>query len=51
MVFIQGVDETFSFGIEKCIGLLITNFQKTFVLGRQLLDGVLVANEVVDYTS
>lgn len=30
------------------IGELISNFQSAFVLGRQMLDGVLIANKIVD---
>lgn len=36
--------------IKKVIGKVISNFQSTFVLRRQLLDEVLVVNEMVGYT-
>lgn len=35
--------------LKKVLHILVSDNQTTFVLGRQLLDGVLVANEVVDY--
>jgi len=34
--------------LRMVIGLLISNSQSTFIKGRQILDGILVANEVVD---
>lgn len=35
--------------IKKVIGSLISTSQSTFIKGRQMLDGVLVINEVVDF--
>lgn len=36
--------------LNKVIGNIISSSQNTFVPGRQLLEGVLMANEMVDYT-
>jgi hypothetical protein len=35
--------------LAKVIGELIPNTQSAFIKGRQLVDGVLVVNEVIDY--
>lgn len=37
--------------IKKVLNSIISHCQSTFVPGRQLLDGVLVTNELVDYAS
>lgn len=36
--------------LKKVIGSIVSNSPSTFVPGRQLLDGVLVANKMVDYS-
>ena len=34
--------------LRSIIGLVISDFQSAFIKGRQILDGILVANEIVD---
>lgn len=35
--------------LRKVIGKLILNTQTSFIPGRQIIDGILVANEILDY--
>ncbi|XP_058754722.1 uncharacterized protein LOC131627879 [Vicia villosa] len=48
---LKSISKVLAGRIKKVIGKVISNSQSAFVPGRQLLDGVLVANELVDFST
>lgn len=45
----KSIAKLFAARLKRVLGALISSSQSAFVLGRNLLDGVLVVNKVVDY--
>lgn len=35
----------------RLVGKIISSNQRTFIMGRQIMDGVLVTNEIIDYAT